>query len=259
MIQYNLFLFAHQDDEFGVFAEIERLIKSRETVKVIYLTSGYAMKVKENIRNLESLDVLNKLGLDKVNISFLGAENDIFDGKLINQVEYAYKLLQQYIVKNGNPKRIYCHAWEGGHQDHDAVYVLGTVLADEIKIIENSFQFTLYMGKGLPSAFFKLFSPLPENGEETSFVIPILNRIRYLKYCFMYPTQMKTWVGLFPFLFIYYLINGHQILQPLNIKRLNSKPHQGKLLYERRGFYEYPTFQMLLEKFMQKYVSDKLT
>ena len=44
----NIFyLFAHQDDEFGVFIDIEKKILDYN-VYVIYLTSGYDKKISES-------------------------------------------------------------------------------------------------------------------------------------------------------------------------------------------------------------------
>ena len=40
MQNISVFVFAHQDDEFGAYPEIVRLIKNGTKVLVVYLTSG---------------------------------------------------------------------------------------------------------------------------------------------------------------------------------------------------------------------------
>ena len=64
----NIFyLFAHQDDEFGVFIDIEKKILDYN-IYVIYLTSGYSKKIsksKLSKRDKESIEVLSKIGVKK--------------------------------------------------------------------------------------------------------------------------------------------------------------------------------------------------
>ena len=60
----NIFyLFAHQDDEFGVFIDIEKKILDYN-IYVIYLTSGYSKKISKSklSRDKESIEVLSKIG-----------------------------------------------------------------------------------------------------------------------------------------------------------------------------------------------------
>ena len=49
-------------------------------------------------------------------------------------------------------------------------------------------------------------------------------------------SQAKTWVGLFPFLFLHYVVRGTQLLQPCSLARIHEAAHDGPPLYERRGF-----------------------
>ena len=64
----NIFyLFAHQDDEFGIFIDILKKIKNNN-IYVFYLTSGYKDKIhklKLSKRDLESISVLKKIGVKK--------------------------------------------------------------------------------------------------------------------------------------------------------------------------------------------------
>ena len=241
-ISPNLFLFAHQDDEFGVFWEIHRLVAAGGKVAVVYLTSGDTSGLPAPVRDLESLSVLARLGVPKEDIYFLGRDAGIPDGCLADHMETAYERALNLIEAIGKPKRLYVLAWEGGHQDHDAVHLVGTSLAKHFGILDQCHQFPLYTGAGLPSFLFKLFSPLPENGTVQSHRISWRERFSHMAYCLAYPSQKKTWLGLFPFFVFHYLFFGTQLFQLVSLQRVCVPPHAGVLLYERRVFYSYAKF-----------------
>ena len=78
----RIFIFSHQDDEFGLFNVIEEATKKQNNVIVVYLTSGLKTKNqnsknKELQRDKESLKVLLKLGVRRNNIFFLGKKLNI--------------------------------------------------------------------------------------------------------------------------------------------------------------------------------------
>ena len=253
MIQSTaLFLFAHQDDEFGVFYEIHRLVSRGDTVIAMYLTSGTPDGTPSSIRDTESLSVLKKLGVSESNIVFLGANAGIPDGDLCSHLDVAYRGIADLIAKAGAPETLYFHAWEGGHQDHDAAHLLGVALGEQWGILDRCYQFPLYTGAGLPAAFFRMFYCLPENGAPNLTTIPWRQRIEFIQFCFHYPSQFKSWVGLFPFFLFHYLFFGTQILQPVSAKQIHRPPHSGKLLYDRRGFYSYKKFAEVTSGFMSR-------
>lgn len=254
----TLFLFAHQDDEFGVFYEIHRLVSRGDKVIIAYLTSGTSGGNPSPIRNAESISVLKKLGVSENNIIFLGTNAGIPDGQLCSHLEVAYHSIADLIAKAGVPEKLYFHAWEGGHQDHDAAHLIGVVLGEHLGILERCYQFPLYTGVALPAAFFRMFFCLPENGAPNPTIIPWRQRIEFIKLCFQYPSQLKTWVGLFPFFLFHYVFFGTQILQGVSAKQLHRPPHFGKLLYERRGFYSYKTFAKDTRDFISRLSEAKI-
>ena len=247
-----LFLFAHQDDEFGVFYEIHQLVSRGDKVIVMYLTSGTPDGTPSHIRDAESLSVLKKLGVSESNIVFWGTNAGIPDGDLCSHLDVAYRGIADLIAKAEAPEKLYFHAWEGGHQDHDAAYLLGVALGEHLGILDRCYQFPLYTGVGLPAAFFRMFYCLPENGAPNLTTIPWRQRIEFIQFCFHYPSQLKSWVGLFPFFLFHYLFFGTQILQPVSAKQIHRPPHLGKLLYERRGFYSYTKFAEVTSGFISR-------
>lgn len=248
----NVFLMAHQDDEFGVFWEIHNLISKHEKVIVVYLTSGSLTGKLNERRNGESIKVLKTLGVSENNVYFLGSDLQIPDGALIEHAQQAYRALKLLIDKIGNPQRFYVLAWEGGHQDHDAAHILGALMAKQYGVVDQSYQFPLYTGEKLPFSFFKLFSPLKENGSVIRHIIPWRLRVQFIKYCFYYQSQKKAWLGLFPFFLFHYLFSGSQYLQKITLDRIFQSPHSGRLLYERRGFYEQKRFDQQAAQLMEK-------
>ncbi|HLX52986.1 MAG TPA: PIG-L family deacetylase [Aquella sp.] len=250
----NIFLFAHQDDEFGVFAEIARLLALKQNVIIVYLTSGNPYGTINGLRNRESVRVLSKLGVSTANIHFIGEKYGIPDGKLVGFMDLAYQKLNELLGNYPQISSFYYLAWEGGHQDHDAVHILGTVLGNKYNILNNCIQFSLYHGKSLPYIFFKVLSPILENGPVNFYKMTFNERLKYISYCFYYKSQRKTWMGLFPFLLYHYSISGTQELQNVSLERIQKRPHPGKLLYEKRGFYTYEKFVENRDKFL----ADKL-
>lgn len=239
-MRQHLFLFAHQDDETPVFLEIETLCAQGDRVMAVYLTSGTLDGSPSPRRNAESRSVLERLGVAPEDIAFLGATHQLPDGRLPEHLPQARTALLEWLRDKGPIAQLFCLAWEGGHQDHDAVYALAVELHTEHGIGEQAFQFPYYHGKGLPGSWFKVVSPIPENGPAMNRHIPWTSRLRYLGWCLSaYPSQVKTWIGLGPFFAWHYLFKGTQVLHPLQALRVKEKPHAGTMLYERRGFYDF--------------------
>lgn len=229
----SLFLFAHQDDEFGVFQQI--LIENKKGNRIIcaYLTDGGRYSFR---RNNESKAVLKKLGVQTEDIFFMGSLLAIQDGKLLNNADKVENWLITLIRELPQIKSIYVPAWEGGHPDHDMLHAIVVSIANRRELMNVVKQFPLYNGYACSGQLFRVFYPLQQNGNIQKTRIPWKNRIRFLKYCLSYPSQLKTWAGLFPFVLVYYLLSGEQILQPVSIERILQRPHMQKLYYERRMF-----------------------
>ena len=248
-----LFIFSHQDDEFGVFGEISKLINNNQEVNVVYLTSGNPKGDENKVRNAESLKVLGTLGVAKSNIYFLGQKLRIPDGCLPDFIDSAYVGVAELIHGIGVSTALYVPAWEGGHQDHDAAHLVGVVLAERHKLVENIYQFPMYRAneKGVP--FFKLFSPLVKNGKVFRDPYTWRYRFKFIIAFLTYRSQTKTLVGLFPFYLYYQLVIGYQILQTASSDRVYEKPHLGMLLYEKRKTYRWSDFAKVSDEFLGRY------
>jgi LmbE family N-acetylglucosaminyl deacetylase len=232
-----LFLFAHQDDEFGVFQKIMDEQRHGRRVFCAYLTDGAFEGESSVRRNRESLAVLTKLGVLEEDILFVGNILSIPDGSLPNHLKTASEWIIDWLVRYPIVEAIYLPAWEGGHHDHDALHAMGVIVAEEAGLIKVVRQFPLYNGYMCGGPLFRVLLPLPMNGAIEIKQIPWINRLRFLRYCLSYPSQISTWLGLFPFALLHYFFYGTQVLQTVSRDRIRHRPHSGPLYYERRGFF----------------------
>ena len=232
-----LFAFAHQDDEFGVFQRILDCRARGLRVICAYLTDGQTGRIQSSQRNAESIHILSQLGVLPGDIFFAGEYLGISDGSLPLNLSIAEQWLSQWISGIQNITSIHVLAWEGGHHDHDALHVLIVTIAADRGLLDRVYQFSLYNAAGCPAPFFRVLSPLKTNGTEIRTKISWVNRIRFLRYCLSYPSQAMTWIGLFPFVFLYMFLTGYQKLQPVTLARSLQRPHLGPLYYEMRKFF----------------------
>ena len=239
-----LFLFAHQDDEFGVFHRIERERRQGRRVVCAYLTDGATGNVQPHVRNQESLRVLRSLGIADDDVLFAGESLGIADGKLLDHLEPAAKWLAAWFGQH-EAVAIHVPAWEGGHPDHDALHAIAAHVAYELGLADTMWQFSLYNAWQRPAPLFRVLSPLPANGTVHCERMAWGARLRYLKLCLGYPSQATSWLGLFPFVLVHYLLRGTQCVQPVDAARTRERPHEGRLYYEARGF---STWEALAER-----------
>lgn len=230
----TLFLFAHQDDEFGAFQLILDALLAGD-VLCAYLTDGGPDQALQRRRNAESRKVLQKLGVHHKDILFLGQELAIPDGRLLDRLDVVAHAIKQ-LAEARRIDTVYTPAWEGGHPDHDCLCAVATVLSEECGTIKVARQFPLYNGFRRVGPFFKVLSPLRENGPAAEKYISWLDRLAFIGHCLSYPSQWKTWMGLLPMVLAKYLISGVQSTQSLSKDRIHERPHPGVLYYERRGF-----------------------
>lgn len=230
-----LFLFAHQDDEFGVFQRILDCRRAGLHVACAYLTDGATASASSAARNAESRAVLAQLGVH--DIAFAGEELGIGDARLPLHLPAAAAWLGRWLARFPAIDSLHVTAWEGGHHDHDALHALAVDAARRHGLLARTFQYSLYQAKGLPGPLFRVLAPLPENGPATDTRIGWGDRLRFLRLCLSYPSQRSTWLGLFPFVALHYLARGVQSLQAVSIDRIGIRPHAGALYYEKRQFF----------------------
>ena len=238
-----IYLFAHQDDEFGCFAKLDKDILS-DNAYVFFLTSGGNNLIYNRLsrRDKESLHVLRKLGLKKRNVFFIGRELKIDHFTLYLNLNRVYKTVKKKITQIGKPYSIITHSWEGGHEDHDACNLIGRKIANDFNIIKKSYQFSLYNAFKTNLIFFKIFNPINKfNGKKI--YSKFTRRLFYISLLFNYKSQVKIWVGLYPFIIYHYLFKGFIFFEELNRDKYIKRPHKNELLYEIRKFCNFKKFK----------------
>lgn len=232
-----IFLFAHQDDEFGVYALLEEYRRRQIPVRCLYFTDGATAAVSAAIRNAESTAVLARLGVASTDIVFAGELLGIADATLALHLERAADWLDDYLARLAGVYALHVPCWEGGHPDHDALHAIAVDLAQRRGLLDLTTQFALYNGARMVHPFFRVLSPLPENGKVSVQPMSWAMRLRALRCCLSYPSQRRTWIGLFPFVVLSYLMAGRQSLQAVDPARTQQRPHSGALYYELRKFF----------------------
>jgi hypothetical protein len=228
----HVFLFAHQDDEFGVFPLIDVLSRSSQKIRCIFLTDGGGSGADANVRNDESRRVLKSYGIVEDCVIFLGTELAIGDGKLHQNLEKVSCALAM-LLKDYQTGTMYLPAYEGGHHDHDCVNALGVLLGQTRPGVACK-QFPLYHGKGLSGPWFKVIAPIAENGKFEVMKYSAVSALKYCFSCFRYRSQWRTWLGIWPFFFYISVTRRELILQKASTRVFFERPHLGSLFYERR-------------------------
>jgi LmbE family N-acetylglucosaminyl deacetylase len=252
-----LFLFAHQDDEFGVLQHIADYRRDGVPVACAYLTDGQARRARAARRNAESRAVLGRLGVAPRAIVFAGEALGIADASLPLQLAAAHAWIARWLDAHGPVAALHIPAWEGGHQDHDALHAVAVALAQQRGLLERTWQFSLYRAAGLSVPLARVLAPLAANGRVLARHIPWHDRMRNLHCCLSYPSQATTWLLLFPPVLWHYLVYGVEALQPVAPARTLERPHEGLLYYEKRRFFTWPKMQLALDAWRAGCSSDQ--
>lgn len=242
-----LFLFAHQDDEFGVLQRIAHYRARGVRVACAYLTDGRTARAGSAQRNAESRAVLQRLGVADADIAFAGEALGIGDAQLPLHLGTADAWIGQWLDAHIAIEALHVTAWEGGHHDHDALHALAVRQAEERGLLARTWQYPLYQAAGLPGPLFRVLAPLPANGPVDTIAIAWRDRLRNLRCCLAYPSQLTTWVGLFPPVAWHYAVRGTEALQPVAPGRILERPHAGPLYYEKRAFFTWERMQAALD------------
>ena len=228
-----LALFAHADDEFAVFPWLQAAASGGRAVHCIWLTDGGFNGQDIQRRAHESINVLQGLGVEASGMHFVGAEWNIPDGELHRRLDDVVpRLLQEFGHLTGAADLL-IPAWEGGHHDHDAAHLAGLALAAAGTVSVR--QYSLYHGSGLRGPWFRVLSPLAANGRQEVIKTTLWERLGYATRCLGYSSQWRSFLGLLPFYLVRMLRKDAFVLQPVDVARTAAKPHDGLLLYERRG------------------------
>lgn len=245
------FIFAHQDDELGVFPIIEQTVLNHKRPVCVYLTSGSENGcAKSSIRENESKTVLKKLKVECKDIHFLGSLNKISDGQLISNLKLAANSLINIIKEYGDVSELFVHAYEGGHQDHDAAFVIAAQCLKELSLDKIGNQFPMYRASDIPFLPYTVNKTLQRNGANFVKSNSRFSAFKYFVLALNYRSQWKSMLGLLPIYFFYWCFSSGIKTQPIDLNLVLKRPHNGPLLYEKRNRFTYSEFKVHVLKFL---------
>ena len=230
----NLFILAHPDDEIAFAAVIDRLVREREPVRIIYLTDG-GSGGSPPARRAETVRALASLGVEASHLCFAGHELGIADGLLYRRLRDALGAVERWSRWFGSIARIYTLAWEGGHPDHDAAHVVAAAFAAPRGLSGRVRQVPFYRASDFWFApAFVLNSPLPANGPVDFVALSRAEQWRAVKLVRFYRSQWRSFAGLGPVLLWHAVTRRAVAMQRISDRRLSERPTAKPLLYEAR-------------------------
>lgn len=238
-----LFIFAHQDDEYAAAPWILEELRDGSAIACVYLTDG-GSRVDPAVRDAESRSVLQSLGVAERAVAFLDDDRErIRDGELAARSEDGLAMVERWIARSSfAPTRLYSPSYEGGHPDHDAAHLIAAVVASRHGVLDDAWHFALYNAYRCPQPFFVSLRQLPATSPRRSASMTEALRWRLTFLCWRYRSQRRTWLGLFPGALLSRLILRSESVVRFDVARLDRRPHDGELLYERLFGLTYATF-----------------
>lgn len=226
-------LLPHMDDEVFILPYLVDLSRDlTNSIQVIYLTKseGRNNRFSSKVRAAESLKMIGKI-LPNASVTFLGDELGIEDLELHESISSVEKAVIELLDPNCG--KIIAPHFEGGHLDHDSANFLAFKIANQksIKLV----TFNLYSARHHKSTFYKVAKPTKGNE-----IIHARAKYRFksLKFLiqvpFVYKSQFRTWIGIFPSLFWRVAFRNKVLLFEVDSLQHEIPPNNGKVLYENR-------------------------
>lgn len=224
-----VYILAHFDDEYAALPLIREAQARGQAQHFLYLADYRSAQIAQR-RLAETRAFLRRFGLPAEAARHVGQGSGAQDGQLHRHAGELLPRLQAALEEIGPVERFVIAAWEGGHQDHDVVAAMTWRVAQGAPID----QFALYNRRGLGALPFQAGAPIPENGPVRKVRLGLGDWLAWAGAVIDYPSQAKTWMGLWPSMFANYARRGGFGVQTFDPKRLDERPHEGDLLYERR-------------------------
>jgi hypothetical protein len=116
---------------------------------------------------------------------------------------------------------------------------------------ESGVRAPLYNGFRRPGPFFRVMSPLP-GGEWQHCAVSRDDARLVLRLTSHYVTQRTTWRALIAGAAIQLLLFGRQSMRRADATLVRTRPHSGRLYYERRFGVPFETFDALARPFIER-------
>jgi LmbE family N-acetylglucosaminyl deacetylase len=201
----RLFLLSHCDDEIFL---LPFLLDSRAESTVFFFSTTQVSNGPESIRKIEALEANRFFNhFQKLETVFL--EPEVRDGKIYEDFASDNFRSLVEIIDRTKPDEVVTLAYEGGHQDHDAVEAISKLLCETkgLQLI----TCPAYRASTFSKKFFRVMKS--ELREERIKVKRLLSVWVALRVMFIYKSQIKTWFGLAPFILKNYAFSAFWIMR----------------------------------------------
>jgi len=243
-----VYILAHFDDEYAALPLLLRDRRAGAQSWLLYV-ADYTSPELSARRLAETRALLVSLGFPPERAIHVGAGTGAMDGAVFEALPAAHAALKAALSSLPPVDRFVVAAWEGGHADHDACALVTVTLRDALDPAILIDQFALYNGRGLPGGLFRAGAPIPENGPVKRVSLTAREWMAYAAAVRFFPSQTKTWLALWPSMFVTFLLRGGFGYQTLAAGRVRERPHAGQLLYERMFKTPYATVRARLDAF----------
>jgi len=243
-----VYIFAHFDDEYCALPLVKAAVAAGEAQLFLYV-ADYRTRELAATRHAETRALLARLGVDPDCAVHTGAGTGAQDGAVHRSLGPAHAALEA-ALEGVDVSRIVCTAWEGGHMDHDMCALLACEVAaarggPPIETI------SLYNGPRLPGWLYHGASPLPQNGPVRRLRLAFGEWLAWMGLVTVFPSQTKTWLGLWPAMFWSYARRGFGV-QTMDPARIRERPHPGSLFYERMFKIPYAEVRAAADAFLSR-------
>ncbi|MDW7967653.1 MAG: PIG-L family deacetylase [Thermoanaerobaculum sp.] len=242
-----MILLPHPDDELFLLPWLQRWQAKGWKLYLVYLTDGGAT-ANPAVRQRETEKVMARF-CSQATVWFLGMEYGVPDGKLLDHAQLVLETLNKHLP---TPNRVIAPAWEGGHHDHDVTAALAFAFASVRGLPHHVWSYPLYHGKGFPGQLFRISSPLPANGPHHYLPASCWQTLRAAMQMRTYRSQWRTMLAFSPSVLTKALLRPVLPLARIRKSRLLSRPHAGKLLYERRFRVPYERVAQVVQKLLNQ-------
>jgi hypothetical protein len=209
-------------------------------------------KVGGDVRTAESRSVLERIGVADDDIAVVGAPLGIPCLALPQRLDDAYRAMLAFLRSRGCtvPVHVTTCAWEGGNPDHDAAHLAAARLVRELSVSDFR-EFALYNGYRRAGPFFRVlsFCDGARVGDDAGPRLTFAQALRDALLCRFYPSQRRTWLGLFPGALVRLLVRRRHAIRTIAVPAQRRRPHPGPLYYERRWALTYERFSAVTERF----------
>ena len=224
------FLLAHFDDEYCALPLILQARAAGEACWFLYV-ADYRDGRTAARRRAETQAFLASLGFAPGRTIHVGAGSGVLDGQVVKGLDIALAKLRKALSQLPPITRFVTPAWEGGHPDHDGCAALAVRLAAERGGVPVQ-QFGLYNGRWPLGPLYRACAPIPENGPEVRVGLSLDQWLAWIAAVRFFPSQTWNWLGLWPAMFLTFLVRGGFAAQTLSAERIGERPHAGRLHYE---------------------------